>query len=251
MSHYSVHTPLQAKEELVDKFTERKGAGGHDNPVYAAMIASVDNSLDRLRLTLTELGLENETILIFCSDNGGYRPATSMQPLRGSKGMLYEGGIRVPMIVLFPGLTSPGSICRTPVISLDIFPTLRETAGIKKTGKEVLDGISMLPLLGGRSFLDRDLFWHFPSYLEGYREQETWRTTPAGAIRSGEWKLIEFFEDGRLELYNLDRDISEKHNLVDTYPEKTLDLHNRLKRWRRITGAPVPSEPNPEYRPNR
>jgi len=252
LTHYAVHTPLQAREELIAKY-RGQGEGGQSNPIYAAMIESVDQSVGSILGRLDDLGLRDDTIVLFFSDNGGYGPATSMEPLRGAKGMLYEGGIRVPLIVRWPGKVEPGATCAAPVIGTDLFPTFLDITGAPRPQEQPLDGESLAPLLTGRGTLDRDaLFWHFPAYLEAYRggrSQGPWRTTPAGAIRQGDWKLIEFFEDGRLELYNLKEDIGEANNLAETRPGKAKALHERLKAWRRSVNAPVPTEPNPFYQP--
>ena len=203
----------------------------------------------RVMAKLDELDLAQNTVVVFFSDNGGYGQVTSMDPLRGSKGMLYEGGIREPMIVRWPEKIEAGSVCDTPVIGIDFYPTLLEMAGTVKPSGTALDGESLLPLLVQSASLKRDeIYWHFPVYLKAVVE-ETWRTTPAGAIRQGDYKLIEFFENGRLELYNLKDDIGEKKNLADAMPEKVRALHARMKQWRGEVSAPVPTEKNPDYVP--
>ncbi len=249
LSHHAVHTPIQAKPELTAKYERKVPAGGHDNPKYAAMIESVDQSVGRVLDTLEDLDLARETVVFFFSDNGGYANATSVEPLRGSKGMLYEGGIRVPAIVRWSGLTRPGGICDEPIMGADFYPTMLDMAALAKPGGYTLDGESLLPLLKGTGTLgQRAIFWHFPAYLEPYNDaQWPWRTTPAGAIRQGPWKLIEFFEDGRLELYNLAEDPGETHNLVDELPQKAESLRAKLAEWRRRTKAPVPRQLNPEF----
>ena len=164
--------------------------------------------------------------------------------------MLYEGGTRVPLIVRWPGVTPGASVCNVPVVGSDLFPTMLEAAGVA-TGREgVVDGVSIVPLLGGETSLDREaLFWHFPAYLEAYdRNRGPWRTTPAGAVRAGRWKLVEFFEDGRTELYDLASDPGESVDLSAAQPGVRADLHARLLRWREETDAPVPREPEPAYR---
>ena len=176
-----------------------------------------------------------------------------MEPLRGSKGMLYEGGIRSPMIVRWPDRIEAGSRCTDPVIMVDFLPTMLEMAGAPLPETQPVDGLSLIPLLAGAPTLGREaLYWHFPAYLEAYAGMEgAWRTTPAGAVRAGEWKLIEFFEDGTLELYRLTDDIGEIHNLAESRPEERDHLYRMMRDWRAATGAPVPSEPNPGYRPDR
>jgi arylsulfatase A-like enzyme len=166
--------------------------------------------------------------------------------------MLYEGGIRVPMIVRWPGVARARSACDVPVIGVDFYPTILEMAGVPRPSGHVLDGLSIVPLLRGKGKFKRDaIFWHFPAYLEPYNEkQRPWRTTPAGAARQRDFKLIEFFEDGRLELYNLKNDIGERNNLAEKMPDKAEELHQLLVDWRESVGAPVPTERNPKYDPD-
>eukprot|EP00913_Durusdinium_trenchii_P023415 g21993.t1 len=220
LPHYAVHTPIQGKPALIEKYRDRKPHNGQSNPTYAAMVDSVDQSVGRILDTLDELKLTENTIVIFSSDNGGYGPATSMTPLRGSKGMLYEGGVRVPTVVRWPEKVSAGSRCDVPVITVDFYPTLLELTGTALPKNQVLDGESLVPLLTQTGSLKRDaIFWHFPAYLQAYRGiNRPFRTRPAGAIRHGKYKLIEFFEDGRLELYDLENDISEQNNLAESQP---------------------------------
>jgi len=252
LSHHAVHTPIQAKKELIEKYKKKKGDDVHNNPTYAAMIESTDQSVGAVCDKLNELGLTDNTVVVFFSDNGGYGNATSMAPLRGSKGMLYEGGIRVPMLARWPGKTKPGSVCDVPVIGLDFYPTFLEMTGAPKPSGHILDGESIAGLLKGASSLKRKaIFWHFPAYLESYNERQwPWRTTPAGAVRQGDWKLIEFFEDGKVELYNLKDDIGEKNDLAKTMPAKAKELHRLLVKWRKSVEAPVPTEKNPRYDPD-
>jgi len=252
LTHYTVHTPIQAKAELTAKYEKKKTAGGHKNAKYAAMIESMDDSIGAVQATLKRLKLDEDTIVIFFSDNGGHGAVTSNAPLRGSKGMLYEGGIREPLVIKWPGITQAGSTCREPVIGVDFYPTLMEAAGLKRRKGPPLDGVSLMPVLkDADASLDRPaLHWHFPAYLQGYTARHgAFRTTPAAAIRMGDWKLIEYFEDGVLELYNLKNDIGEKTNLAKKNPAKVKELHVAMLQWRKETKAPVPTEKNPDYDP--
>jgi len=258
LPHYAVHTPIRAKKEMIGKYEAKEPSNGQGNPTYAAMIESTDQGVGRMMAKLDELGLTDDTIVIFSSDNGGvggYKALgiqgakiTSNAPLKGGKGMLYEGGIRVPLFVRWPGVAKPGTRCDEPVITVDFYPTLVEMAGAARPARQALDGQSILPLLRGAGGLKREaIFWHFPAYLQG--GGGTWRTTPAGAIRRGQWKLIEFFEDGRIELYNIVRDISEKNDLAEKMPEKARELHDLLGNWRKSVKAEVPRRLNPKYKP--
>ncbi len=251
LTHYAVHTPIQAPDALAAKYGEKPPAGGHSNARYAAMIESVDASLGRVRAALEELGLAENTVVCLFSDNGGHGNVTSMTPLRGAKGMLYEGGIRVPMVVCWPGRAPPGSRTPVPVSGLDFYPTFLELAGVPQPDGTVLDGASLVPLLDGSGALERKaLYWHFPAYLQSTGASEgPWRTTPAGAVRAGRYKLIEFFEDGRRELYDLRDDVGETTDLAERMPDKARELAELLESWREEVGAPVPAELNPDYRP--
>jgi len=252
LSHHTVHTPIQAKKELIEKYRKKKPGKEQNNPAYAAMIESMDESVGAVCDKLDELALSDNTVVFFFSDNGGYGNATSMAPLRGSKGMLYEGGIRVPMIARWPGRIKAASSCDVPVIGIDFYPTFLEMAGAPKPAGHILDGESLVSLLIRRQALKRKaVFWHFPAYLEPYnKKQQPWRMTPGGAVRQGDWKLIEFFEDGKVELYNLKDDISETNDLFKAKPEKTKELHRILVEWRKSVNALVPTEKNPQYNPD-
>jgi arylsulfatase A-like enzyme len=246
--HFAVHSPHVAKPELIAKFKDKPGAGGHDNPTYAAMIASVDESVGRIRAKLDELKLSEQTIVIFSSDNGGVggyeeiggKGITDNKPLRGGKGMLYEGGVRVPLFIRWPGVTKPG-VCEEPTQHIDWYPTLSEIAGASKPPQK-LDGLSFVPLLRDSSAqLPRDgLFAHFPGYLEGYKTNQ-WRTSPVTTIVTRQWKLLEFHETGKVELYNLQADGSEKQDLAAKEPAKTKELRERLAAWRNETNAAMPT----------
>ena len=252
LTHYAVHTPIQAKPELTAKYEQKPPTDKQTNAKYAAMIESMDDSVGTVLDTLDRLKLADNTIVIFYADNGGHGGVTSNAPLRGSKGMLYEGGIRVPMAVRWPGVVKPGTTSDEPVIGIDLYPTLLEATQTKLPARVNLDGTSMLPLLSdaGASLFRPAIYWHFPAYLQGYTKRHgPFRTTPAGAIRMGDWKLIEYFEDGVLELYNLSDDIGEEQNLAKREAKRTVEMHSMMKAWRRATNAPVPKEKNPKFDP--
>jgi len=244
LAHHAVHRPYDPKPDLLAKY-ERKAAGGErGDPVYSAMVESVDQSVGRILDTLKELKLDENTVVIFFSDNGGDTGGGvgTNQPLRGGKGTLYEGGIRVPLLVRCPGAARQGTRCNTPVLGSDLYPTILDLANVTLSPDHVVDGKSLVPLFQGGDTLDRAIYWHFPVYLG--------RTTPSAAIREGDYKLIESFEDGRLELFNLKEDLSESRNLAGGLPEKAKLLQTSLRAWQESIGAPVPSEPNPQYDPN-
>ena len=247
--HYAVHTPLQAKKELTEYFKNKKPDGGQKNPVYAAMVKSLDESVGRIMKKLRDLGLEKNTIVIFTSDNGGYGPATSMAPLRGSKGMLYEGGIREPFVVVWKGKINAGALSDYPIIGTDLYPTITSLTNSRLPSGIPFDGIDLKELfLKGKIPGKRALFWFFPAYLENYRGMKgLWRTTPAAAVRYGNWKLIRYFEDDREELYNLQKDIGEKHDLAGVEAAKREELSGMLDEWIKSTNAPVPTKLNPDF----
>lgn len=260
MSHHTVHGPIEATAEMTAKYESKTPWHGQDQPKYAAMTEHTDDGVGRLLAKIDELGIRDNTMVIFYSDNGGPHGMTSNYPLRGAKGMLYEGGIRVPMIVRWPGVTKPGSTCDEPVISVDFFPTFLEVSGTPRPSGKVLDGLSIVPLLKGKKKLDREaLFWHFPTYLQGSNasgaRDTSFRTKPVGAIRKGKWKLLQYFEelefgDGplpALELYDLEADIAESNNLADSMPAKRDELLADMVAWREEVNAPVPTEHNQAY----
>ena len=251
LPHFGVHSPYQAKSDLIAHYKEKAPVGGHHDPVYAAMIASVDESVGRIVALLDELKLTEKTVVVFVSDNGGVGgyvregikqagDVTDNAPLRSGKGSLYEGGTRVPLIVRWPGVTKPGSTCDTPTIHVDLPATFIELTGAPAP-TQVVDGESLLPLLRDPTVaLKREaIFQHFPGYLGAGKD--TWRTTPVGLIQSGDWKLMEFYEDGRLELYDLAKDIGESRNLAAELPEKAKELHDKLVSWRSEISAPMPT----------
>ena len=261
-SYYNVHTPIQPDNRTIDHFrdvagtkfsgptpvaVERDGVSRmrQDNPEYASMVHAVDRSVGRVLQAIEDAGLSDETAVFFFSDNGGLctLPSsrkktggpTSNLPLRSGKGWLYEGGIREPMIVRVPGVTAPGSICETPVVSTDFFPTMLDLAGLPQAPNLHRDGVSLMPLLSGESAEPRSLFWHYPHY-----HGSSWK--PGAAIRSGKWKLIEFYETDETELYNLADDPGEITDLSTTDPERTKALKSELLQWQRQLQAKMPIE---------
>lgn len=251
---YTVHTPLMAKEELLRKFEGKQAGEGQSNPTYAAMVYAMDENIGRLLNHLKSKGLEENTLVIITSDNGGIRAISSQEPLRAGKGSYYEGGIRVPLAFRWPGQIKPASKCQTRVTNLDFFPTLQNIIGSKEK-IDSLDGNDIMPLLLGKSIADRDLFWHFPIYLQAYDEVEDegrdplFRTRPGSAMISGDWKLHEFYEDNVLELYDLSQDPGERNNLANKETLKAEEMYNKMKEWRDDLEAPVPSKLNPEHDP--
>jgi arylsulfatase A-like enzyme len=248
LAHYAVHIPLQARPADVARYGKGGKAGEQSNPLYAAMVESMDNSVGRLVKKLEDLQLTKQTMILFTSDNGGLSvlegpntPATINAPLREGKGYLYEGGIRVPLLIKQPGVIRPEQVCQTPVSCMDFFPTLLAVCGA--TSSAQVDGVNLAPLLHGRGALAREaLYWHYPHYSnQGGR--------PGGAIRAGDYKLIEFEEQGRRELYDLKRDPGENNNLIEDRPEIARALAGKLEAWRREVGARR-MRPNPDYVPN-
>ena len=269
---YAVHTPIQAPEALVAKYREKARRLGLDrektfeegdffpmihkrdqrivrrllqsDPVYAAMVENLDTNIGRLLGTLEAAGLAGNTLVVFTSDNGGLATAegspTCNAPLHEGKGWMYEGGTREPLLVRWPGRVAPGSTCATPVTSTDFFPTFLEAAGLPLRPDLHNDGLSLMPLLTGTGDLDREaIYWHYPHY--GNQGD-----TPGCSVRAGDWKLIEYFEDGRLELYHLREDIGESRNRAETDPEVASRLKRMLDRWKESVEAVIP-KPNPNW----
>lgn len=272
LCYYLVHTPIQAPEELVEKYRQKVIAMGlnerdpfavgeyfpadhkrdqrvmrrlfHSDPVYAAMVESMDTNIGRVLDALEELGMADDTAIIFTSDNGGLATAESSPtcnaPLKEGKGWMYEGGTREALLVRWPGVTQAAGVCDVPVTSPDFYPTLLEMAQLPPRPQQHVDGVSLVPLLRGAGRLEREaLYWHYPHYgNQG--------GTPGSSIRRGDFKLIEFFEDGRLELYNLREDVGEEHNLAGELPELAAELQALLAGWRADCEARIP-EVNPNW----
>ena len=251
--HNSIHRPDIEREELVAKYRAKPGADndeeyGHNNPIQAAMLETLDIYVAKVLDKLDELRLSDNTMVVFFGDNGHLGPKDKF-PLRGSKADVYEGGIREPLIIRWPGKIKAGSVCSVPVISNDFFPTFVELAGAEVTDPTV-DGMSLLPLLSGSKKLNRGdaLYWHYPHYHHQ-------GISPSGAIRDGDYKLIEWYEKsidsddtpGAYELYNLRKDLAERHDLADEMPEKVVELRTKLKNWRKKVGAQEMAL-NPNYK---
>jgi len=253
LSFYSVHTPLMTTKELGAKYEakqknapatewgqegERKVRLVQNHAVYAGMVEAMDTAVGIVLDRLDRLGLAENTIVFFMSDNGGLSTSegspTSNVPLRAGKGWLYEGGVREPMIVRAPGVTRPGSACTEPAISTDFYPTMLELAGLPLRPNQHVDGTSFVPLLKGEKMTRGPIYWHYPHYgNQG--------GAPGGAVRDGDFKLIEWYEDGRLELFNLRDDIGEANDLATAMPEKARELQKMLAAWRRSVGAQMPA----------
>ena len=256
LPHFGVHSPYQAKPKLIERFADKPGVGGHANPTYAAMIASVDDSVGRVMQALDAASIADNTVLVFTSDNGGVGgyvreglkkagDITDNAPLRSGKGSLYEGGIRVPLIIRWPGIAPAATSCDVPTMHVDVFPTFAELAAAPAP-RQMLDGESLVPLVrdpGGT--LRRDaIFQHFPGYLGSGKN--IWRTTPVSIVQSGDWKLMEFLEDGRLELYHLREDLGEATNLASSRAEKAAEMQARLAAWRDEVRALMPQRQGPD-----
>lgn len=254
LPHYAVHTPIMGKPEVVAKYQAKPAVGGHSNPVYAALVQGVDDSVGTLRAKLKELSLDQNTLFIFTSDNGGLshlvradgwsRGPTDNSPARLGKGSAYEGGVHVPLIVSWPALVKPGTTCDVPVITYDHVPTLLAATQTPLKEGQTVDGESLLPLLGETDTLAREaIFWHYPHYHPG-------SARPYSAIREGDWKLIQFYEDNHVELYNLKLDPGESDNRAPFDSVRALQLRDKLNAWLKETGAQIP-ESNPKFDPDK
>lgn len=242
--HYGVHTPLQGKPEMVAKYDKIRKAKRQGKPAYAAMVESIDDSVGRIVETLHELNLDDNTVVIFTSDNGGFFGATTNSPLRANKGAYYEGGIRVPLIIKWPQVAMPNSLCSEPVITMDLYPTSLSAAGLPMRPHQHVDGHNLRPLLEKQEPLAREaIYWHYPHYNSHPSSY------PSSTIRKGSWKLIETFDPERLELFDLENDLRETTNLADSRPEVVAELREQLSAWRLEVGAEMMSS-NPDYDPS-
>lgn len=254
LPHYAVHTPIQAKPEVVAKYQKKAPSRGHSDPVYAALVESVDDSVGRLRAALEKLALRENTLFIFTSDNGGLshlvnakgwsRGPTDNSPARLGKGSAYDGGVRVPFIAVWPEVIPQGEKCDVPVISYDVLPTVLAAVSGTEVKSQGIDGESLMPLLTQKDLIKRGaIYWHYPHYHPG-------SATPYSATREGDWKLIEFYEDSRVELYNLRRDPGETQNMAEVDGDVTERLLKQLHQWRADVGAQEP-EGKPDFDPER
>lgn len=248
-SPYLVHTPLTPVPEFVDHYRKR----GID-PVYGSMVEKIDEAIGKLLAELDDLKLSESTLVVFSSDNGGIAAVHSQKPLRGGKGSYYEGGVREPLVMRWPGKIAADTTCNELVNTLDFYPTFLEAAELQLPNSTRLDGVSLMPLMTATGQWEPvPQYWHFPVYLQAYNGKRDdardplFRTRPGSAMRSGQWKLHEYFEDGMIELYDLENDPGERNNLAQKMPEQTAALHAQLVAWRQQTGAAVPTQSNPQY----
>ena len=231
--NYSVHYPFEAPEELIAKYRGR-GKAGNENPTYSAMIEGMDRAIGRLLAALDARGLTNNTLVVFTSDNGPF--AADVRPLRGEKGYLYEGGIRVPWIVRWPGVVPAETVSGEPIVSTDLFPTLLAAAGVERDAEETCDGVDLMPMLRGEATLPpRDLTFHYPNYAFHKRNRL------GSALRRGDYKLIHFYDDDSVELYDLRHDLSEATNLAATLPNVAKELDAALRQQLIAEGANLPT----------
>jgi len=261
LSYYNIHTPIQAYKKHIDHYqkkaekfsgttpTKQEHSGQtrmrQDNPALASMVSAVDDSVGTLLAKLDELGLSDDTVVIFFSDNGGLSTKPKMgpgsnSPLRAGKGWLYEGGVREPTIIRAPGVTKAESVSNQPIVSMDFFPTMLELAGLPPKPKLHADGRSIVPELKGKKGKTRPLYWHYPHY-----HGSTW--TPGASIRDGGWKLIKFYDHEKVALYNLKEDPSESNDLSEQNPKIAKDLESKLVAWQKRMNAKLP-RPNPDYK---
>ena len=253
MAYYSVHGGLEPVPEMVEKYKGKKNL----NAKYASMIEKMDESIGSILAEIEKQGLKKNTLVLFTSDNGGICKTSVQTPYRAGKGSYFEGGTREPLVIRWPDKIAANSTCKVPVTGLDFYPTFLEAAGVKKPKGKVLDGKSIIPLIfGNDDFPKRPLYWHFPIYLQKYAgagddsHDIYFRTRPGTTMRLGKWKLHEYFEDGRLELYDLEADTGERNNLANKMPEKTEELHAMMVKWRAETESPIPTKLNPKYDPD-
>ncbi|MGY8771441.1 MAG: sulfatase [Pirellulales bacterium] len=263
VAHWDVHGPLRARKKVVAKYKKKLETYTDNgtwewNPIYAAMLDAVDTSVGRIRAKIKQEGLEDNTLFIFTSDNGGASFATTNHPLRGAKGAFFEGGIRVPTCAAWPAVIKPGTRSDAALTSVDFMPTFAELASAALPTNQPVDGRSFIKVLKGQAALqDRAIFWHYPLYLSGASynkvlpvygtDKMAWRAVPSSVIRKGDFKLIYYYEYDNYKLFNLRYDLSEKNDLAQKMREKAKQLHAELMAWVKDTNAPVPTKANPKF----
>ena len=263
LSHWDVHTPIKARKDVVAKYDEKlksKDWSRKWNTTYAAMVHAVDLSVKRVHAKLEELGLVENTLFIFTSDNGGHGSVTTNAPLTGGKGAFSEGGVRVPTFMSWPKTIKAGSESNTPVTSVDFMPTFAEIASATLPISQPVDGKSILNVLKGGDLEERSIFWHYPLYLVGHQESKIvpvfgtrefyWRAVPSSMVVKGEWKLIHYFEDNAYRLFNIAEDVSEREELSSQYPEIASQLKRELVAWQKETKALIPTTVNDSFNPD-
>jgi len=259
LSHWEAHTPMSAKSQRINYYESKRNRSGVEiyNAVYAAEVEQVDISVGRIMKRLKELGLEENTLIVFTSDNGGLSEITSNKPLKSGKGTFYEGGIRVPMCIKWPQVIKPNSICTKTVSGVDFMPTFADMVNLPPPTSQPVDGVSILPLLKGDTIMNRSIFFHFPLYLKGGKhdsvlpiygsQQKHWRAVPSTTIIRGDWKLIYYYEYDNFELFNLKNDISESKNLGSIEKEIAQSLLEEIRIWTNDVKAPVPDKENEKF----
>ncbi len=260
LSHWDVHTPWRAREPVIAKYRAKleqipEEERRNFSPVYAAMIEAVDRSVARVVAKVDELGLGEDTLIVFTSDNGGLHQVSQLEPLRGEKGSLFEAGVRIPCVMRWTNHIKAGSACETPITSVDYLPTFAGLAEAKLPTAQPVDGVDLSPLMKGQPLAERSIFWHYPLYLDGRGlkvkmadgNEYSWRGFPSGSMRRGQYKLIEYFETDTVSLYDLEKDPGEQHDLSEEMPEMTAEMRAELDAWQAATQAPIPSTLNPAY----
>lgn len=252
LPYYTVHTPLLSKQNVIDKYKAKPGIISERQAIYGAMVETMDVNIGRLLQALKALNLEKNTLVIFTSDNGGLTSISPLAPLRAGKGSYYEGGVRVPLIIKWPGVVNELTTNTVPVTNLDFYPTFNQILK-SKIALSNLDGESLVPVLKEKKMKERSLVWHFPIYLEAYNgltdgaRDVLFRTRPGSTIRKGKWKLHQYFEKNDIELYDLEIDQGEKNNIAASNPDIVSSLLKELESWRKERNAPVPTAINPEF----